>query len=90
MSSKKYGLDIKAVVKHLGPCPGNISLYHLDHIRPLNSFNFTNKDGTQNLEEIRKANRPENHQWLTVEENLFKHGKWSQKIANKFGVKYET
>ena len=76
MSSKKYGLDIKAIAEHIGHCPGDRSLYHIDHIRPLCSFNFINKDGTQNLEQIRLANRPENHQWLLSEENLSKNGKW--------------
>lgn len=77
MSSNKYGLDIKAIYEYLGPCPGEKNLYHIDHIRPLCSFNFFNKDGTQNLEEIKKANAPENHQWLLAKENLSKGGKYN-------------
>ena len=76
MSSEKYGLNIKDIIKHLGHCPGDRKLYHIDYIRPLSSFNFINKDGTQNIEQIKLANRPDNHQWLLAKDNLSKNGKW--------------
>lgn len=59
-------MDYKAIMKHLGPCPGNRKDYHIDHIVPLCSFDFS-KD-----EEIKKAFAPENLQWLSVKENLKK------------------
>lgn len=83
MSSKQYGVDYKAIIEHLKPFPINISKYHVDHIRPLCSFNFVNDDGTQNLEEIKKASLPENHQLLLVHDNLSKGGKW-EKQKNLF------
>jgi len=43
--------------------------YHIDHIKPLCSFDLT-KD-----EEIKKAFTPENHQWLLKSENLSKASK---------------
>jgi len=43
--------------------------YHIDHIKPLCSFNLTKN------EEIKIAFLPENHQWLTKSENLSKASK---------------
>lgn len=76
MSSDEYGINYNAILEHLKPFPKNRHLYHIDHIKPLCSFNFINKDGTQNLEEIEKAFAPENHQWLLSKDNLSKGGKW--------------
>lgn len=59
-------MNYKAIIKHLGPCPGNRNNYHIDHIIPLCKFDFT-KD-----KEIRRAFAPDNLQWLSVKENLKK------------------
>jgi len=66
MSSKQYGIDYKAIIEHLKPFPEDLSKYHVDHIKPLCSFNLTNP------EEVKRAFAPENHQWLLAEENLKK------------------
>lgn len=68
--SKKYGVDFQAIIKHLKPFPKDISKYHIDHIKPLCTFKLTNP------EEVQKAFAPENHQWLTVQENLRKGGRY--------------
>jgi hypothetical protein len=65
-NSYKYGIDYKAIIEHLKPFPEDISKYHIDHIKPLCSFNLEDK------EEIKKAFAPENHQWLLAEDNLKK------------------
>ena len=70
--SSKYGIDYKTIIEHLKPFPKDISKYHIDHIKPLSSFNFVNEDGTQNLKEIKKAFNPKNHQWLLIKDNLKK------------------
>jgi len=75
MNSRKYGINYKLIIKQLKPFPEDISKYHIDHIKPLCSFSFINEDGSQNLEEINIAFAPENHQWLTIHENLVKSGK---------------
>ena len=75
-TSKRYGIDWEKVIEYLQPFPEDLSKYHIDHIRPLCSFNFINEDGSQNLEEIRIAFAPENHQWLTIQENLIKGGRY--------------
>lgn len=68
-NAKKYGIDYEKIINHLKPFPKNIKNYHIDHIKPLSSFDL-NKP-----EQIKKAFAPENHQWLTVEENLKKSNK---------------
>ena len=76
MSSKKYGIDCKLIIEHLKPFPKDLSKYHIDHIKPLCSFNFINEDNSTNLKEIKKAFSPENHQFLLAKENLRKSGKY--------------
>ena len=72
MPSKKYSLDYKAIIEKLKPFPEDLSKYHIEHIKPLCSFNFINKDGSTNLKEVQKAFSPENTKWLLAEENLKK------------------
>jgi hypothetical protein len=69
MKSKDYGIDYEKIIKYLKPFPKDIYKYHIDHIKPLCSFDLTN------IEEVKKAFAPENHQWLTIEENLKKSSK---------------
>jgi len=78
MSSKKYGIDYKAIIEHLKPFPEDMKKYHIDHIKPLCSFDLTNP------EEVKKAFDPENHRWLLAEDNLKKIGQDSKlSIHNK-------
>ncbi len=76
MSSKKYGMDYEKIIEHLKPFPKDLSKYHIDHIMPLCSFQFVMEDGSTNLEEVKKAFAPENHQFLLAKENLSKGGKY--------------
>lgn len=69
-SSREYGIDYNAIMEHLKPFPKSRELYHIDHIKPLCSFNFEDK------EEIKKAFSPDNHQWLLAEDNLSKGGRY--------------
>lgn len=64
--SKRYGIDWQKVLDHLGPCPGDLRDWHVDHIRPVCSFDLLDDD------QVRLAFAPENHQWLPREENLRK------------------
>jgi len=81
--SKKYGIDYGAIVKHLGPCPGNREDYHIDHIFPLSAFDF-------NIEEqVKLAFVPENHQWLKKEDNLSKNAKYNKDELNESTRKYK-
>ncbi len=63
MSSKKYGIDYKAIIEHLKPLPKDLTQYHIHHIKPLFTFNFND------AEQIKIAFRPENHKLLTIEEH---------------------
>ena len=72
MKSRKYGIEFKAIMEHLKPFPKDLSKYHIDHIRPLCSFDLTNP------EEVKKAFSPENHQWLLIFDNISKGGKYVQ------------
>ena len=69
-SASKYGINYKKIVEHLKPFPEDISLYHIDHIKPLCSFDL------ENPEEVKEAFSPENHQWLTISENCSKGGRY--------------
>jgi hypothetical protein len=79
--SSEYGIDYEKIFQHLGPCPGALSDYHIDHIRPLCLFDFNDP------EQIRAAFAPENHQWLRKEENLAKHCKTT--VVDNCGTKGE-
>ena len=70
MSASKYGINYKAIIKYLKPFPKDLSKYHVDHRKPLCSFNL------ENPEEIKKAFAPENHQWLLAQENISKGGRY--------------
>jgi len=81
-TSRKYGVNYNKIIEHLKPFPENLSNYHIDHIKPLSKFKFINEDGSINLEEIKKAFAPKNHQWLLAEENL-KKGNYYQELIFK-------
>ena len=67
-------IDWKSVIKHLDDTkPKNWRECHIDHIRPLFSFDLTNE------KELIKANLPENLQWLTAKENMKKGSKYNYK-----------
>jgi len=67
--SSKYGINYKKIINHLKPFPKDIKKYHIDHIIPLCSFDLTDH------KQIKVAFAPENHQWLTAEQNLKKGGR---------------
>ncbi|KKK78558.1 hypothetical protein LCGC14_2842350, partial [marine sediment metagenome] len=69
MPSNSYGINFKAITRHLKPLPKDFSKYHVHHIRPLHTFNFINKDGSTNLKEVKKAWEPKNLKLLTIEEH---------------------
>lgn len=68
--ASKYGVDYNTIIEHLKPFPENISQYHIDHIKPLCTFNLTD------FKEIKEAFAPENHQWLLAQENLQKGSRY--------------
>lgn len=55
----------------------NYGKWHVDHIKPLCTFQFVNSDGSVNVEEIKKANSLDNLQPLWAEDNLRKNKRWS-------------
>ena len=71
----KYGIDYKTIIKYLKPFPKDRHLYHIDHIRPLVSFNL------EDPEEIKLAFAPENHQWLLAYDNLVKGSKIAKQVT---------
>jgi hypothetical protein len=66
MTSREYGIDYKLIIEHLKPFPKDRNLYHIDHIKPLCSFDLTNP------EEVKKAMAPDNFRWLLAKDNLHK------------------
>ena len=69
MTSKKYGIDYKAIIEHFKPFPKDIRGYDIHHIKQLSKFNFINEDGTTNIEEVKKSFTPKNLILLTEEEH---------------------
>ena len=65
INSGKY-INYAEVIEHLGPCPGNRREWHIDHIKPLIAFDFSNTS------EIKKAFAKENLRWIPARENLMK------------------
>jgi len=70
-TADEYGIDYQAILDHLGPCPGPRAEWHIDHIRPLSSFDWTDPLTPQ------KAFAPENHQCLPAPVNLSKGSQWA-------------
>lgn len=68
-SSKKYGVNYKAIIEHLKPFPKDIQNYHIDHIIPLSIWDLSNP------KHIKKAFAPENFQWLTTNQNIWKNNR---------------
>ena len=81
-SSGKYGIDFKAIILALGPCPGKRSEWDIDHILPLSSFDLTD------LIQLRLAMLPQNHQWLRKIVNLTKRDHYDQDKWTQYVNKY--
>ena len=74
---KKYGLDLKAIIRHLGKKPNDGKNYHIDHIFPVRWFNHNNP------QEIKWCWSPHNLQWLREDINLWKGGRFMLKLTLK-------
>lgn len=73
------GMSYDDLYKHLCsmiPEGHDLKDYHIDHIRPIASFNLLNEDGTENWLECRRCFGWENLQPLTAEENQKKSDTW--------------
>lgn len=68
-----YGIDWKSISDTLKPFPYNIEAYHIDHIIPLNEFNFIHEDESINLTELKKAWCPANLRVIKKERNMSKN-----------------
>lgn len=77
-SSKMYGVDYDAIIQHLGPCPGDMSDYSIDHILPLSVFDLND------LSQVTIAFAPENHRWCPNQENLEKNAKFDPKVLEAY------
>ncbi len=79
MTSKQYGISYKAIIEYLEPFPEDYliskSKYHIHHNKPLFTFDFINPDGSTNLEEVKKAWKPDNLKLVTQEEHKKIHRK---------------
>lgn len=69
ITSKTHGINYNAIISHLQPFPEDISKFHIDHIKPLCTFDLTDP------KQVKQAFAPKNHQWLTIQENLRKGGR---------------
>lgn len=83
-SSRKYGIEYKAIIEHLKPFPEDMSKYHIDHIRPLRSFDLNDP------EQVKQAFAPENHQWLLAEDNLHKNSMFNGVMLRRKRISREN
>ena len=70
-----FGINWNTIIKSLGKLPRDIENYHIDHIVPLNSFNFFHIDESLNHTEISKAWSPANLRLINSKENMRKGSK---------------
>ena len=68
-----YGIDLDAIIAHLGACPGKRSEWHIDHIRPLALFDLSD------AEQVKTAFAPTNHQWLSAFDNISKGARYASR-----------
>ncbi len=83
MSSRKYGIDFDAIIKHLGNCPGDLRDYQIDHIIPLSAFDLTNP------KQVGLSFSPINLRWMLKTDNLSKGKKITKEaidVAKKLGI----
>ena len=59
------------------------SIWHVDHIKPLASYNFYNQDGMLNLDVIREANSLSNLRPMFIKDNLSKSSWYEDKLYRK-------
>jgi hypothetical protein len=76
----KYKINYVKIIEYLGPCPGNINKYHIDHIFPLSAFNLADSI------EFQIACSPENHCWLDSIENRKKGAKFNEEELQQFKI----
>ena len=78
---EEYGIDIKAIVEHLGEKPEGD--YHIDHIFPVSAFDMNDE------EHIKLCWHPDNLQWLEASKNISKSNKYDIKEFEKYikGIK---
>ena|SRR3990167_4723798 len=69
-SADKYGIDYMAIILYLGDPPTKKDEWHIDHIRPLSSFDWDDP------QQIITAFSPKNHQWLRARDNHIKYNKY--------------
>jgi hypothetical protein len=82
---KQYGVDIKAIVEHLGQPPQDGKKYHIDHIFPVSAFDL------ENPEHIKLCWHPDNLQWLEASENCSKKDKYDKKeFENYIKIQHQT
>ena len=85
----------ESIYQRIGYCPGDLPLYHIDHIIPLAAFGYgwrvpfiydpshkssVNGYCTLTESEIFSLLHPENYRWLSKSENLSKNGNWNKQI----------
>ena len=80
--NSKYGIDYAAIANHLGVPPDDGRKYQIDHVKPLCAFDL------RDPEQIKQAFSPENHQWLTPEENALKAKKEKELYGKRGKTKW--
>jgi len=70
-----YGIDLNAIIKHLGEKPNDGNEYDIDHIIPKSWFDHNNPL------EVKWCWAPENLQWLRHDINMWKSNRFILKLS---------
>ena len=60
------------------------TVWHIDHIKPLDAFNFYNEDGSVNYDVVREANALMNLRPMKAEDNLQKSATWTSEDEEEY------
>ena len=60
------------------------TLWNIDHIKPLDAFNFLNEDGSINYDAIKEANALINLRPMYSNDNFSKHAKWTSEDEEQY------
>jgi hypothetical protein len=79
-----WTITAETIYRRIGNCPGDLSLYHVDHIVPLAAFGAGWKNCWISDSEVLTLLHPDNYRWLTITDNLKKNSYWDKRLLTNW------